>query len=71
MLNFCIFIFILYFLKKVFRMIFPKKVKIYKEVIIAGYCDFGKNAVKRKTPQKPAVLYADDKYKKKNKRKCA
>ena len=37
MLNFCIFVFIAYFFKSVFRMVFPKKTIIHKGVLIAQY----------------------------------
>lgn len=39
MFNFCIFVFMGYFLHRAFRMIFPKKVKIHKGVIIAQYAN--------------------------------
>lgn len=70
MLNFCVFVFILYFFKKVFRMIFPKKVRVYKQVVIAQYAN---TPNKRKTPRKKSpVLYANNNVKAKRPyRKCA
>lgn len=46
-----------FFLQRAFRMIFPKKVKLHKGIIIAQYARTGDIPRKRKAPdKKPAAL---------------
>lgn len=63
MFNFCIFVFMGYFLQRAFRMIFPKRVKIHRGVIIAQYANPEEIPRKRKTSSvKPVYLPRKNKY---------
>lgn len=78
MFNFCIFVFISYFIVKVFRMVFPKKTVIHKGITVAQYAGERQRKTK-KAPQKsfemPNKNYQNKNYNningRKNSENCA
>ncbi len=57
MLNFCIFVFIAYFFKKVYKMVFPKQSVIHKGVLVAQCAEERERKIK-KVRQKNPVAYS-------------
>lgn len=66
MLNFCIFVFIAYFFKRVFRMVFPKKAVIHKGILVAQYAGEKQRKIKKAPQRDSVVLNENNHYKSSN-----
>lgn len=71
MLNFCIFVFIAYFFKGVFRMVFPEKTVIHKGVLVAQYAGERQRKIKKAPRKNSVVLYENNRNKIGNSEICA